>query len=79
MSMIAVHPSRLLQPLAATHFRVLCQAFLYASAEVCCRRDTGAEAVRVAIEKLRKAGWHVDGLGTPRERWYCDRCRARTR
>jgi hypothetical protein len=44
--------------------------------EVCCRRDTGAEARENAIAKFRGIGWHVDGLGTTRERWFCPKCRA---
>jgi hypothetical protein len=60
----------MLQPLVATHFRVLCNGCSYASAEVCCRRDTGQEAAKIAIERLRQGGWHVDGLGTVREKWY---------
>ena len=69
----------MLQPLVATHFRVLCSGCSYASAEVCCQRDTGKEAAKIAIEKLRLSGWHVDGLGTVREKWFCPRCRQRTR
>jgi hypothetical protein len=60
----------------ATHYRATCDACRdgYESAEVCCKRDSGNAAKTLAVEKLRDAGWHVDGLGTERERWYCPSC-----
>lgn len=61
----------------ATHFRASCSSCRYQSAEICCRRDSGAEGKRVAVEKLRKAGWHPDALNTPRERWFCPNCAKR--
>jgi hypothetical protein len=56
-----------------THFRATC-ANCKADTEVCSRRLDGEGALNMAIDKLRKAGWHVDGRGTDRERWYCPAC-----
>ena len=59
----------------ATHVRVSCdRCGPYQTAEVCCRRDSGSEGKKIAVEKLRKAGWHVSGLNGPRERWFCPTC-----
>ena len=43
-------------------------------AEVCCKRLENDGAKRMAVDQFRKAGWHVDGLNTDRERWYCPGC-----
>jgi hypothetical protein len=60
-------------PITAEHLRAYC-ANCRVSAELCVQRKQGADAQRFAAERLRKAGWHVDGAGTPRERWYCAKC-----
>lgn len=52
------------------HFTAFCSN-CRTSQEVCARRLDGEGAKRRAVEIFRKAGWHVDGLGTPRERWFC--------
>jgi hypothetical protein len=63
------------------HFQATCdgcQGRYPTMAEVCCKRLIGAEARIAAIEKFLKAGWHVDGANTNRERWYCPKCRSQT-
>ena len=59
------------------HFRATCGA-CRSDAEVCAKRLDGEGAKRVAVERLRGAGWHVDGLGTDREKWFCPACSKRT-
>jgi len=39
--------------------------------EVCGKRDSGKTGKMRAVVALLKAGWHADGLHTPRERRYC--------
>jgi hypothetical protein len=63
-----------LQEKAGTHYAVRCDSCRYSNVEVCAKRDSGAEGKRIAVEKLRNAGWHVDGLGSPREKWFCPGC-----
>jgi hypothetical protein len=53
-----------------------CQGRYPTLAEVCCKRLMGNEAKTAAADKFMRAGWHVDGAGTPRERWYCPKCRS---
>jgi hypothetical protein len=66
-----------LTPKAGQHYLVVCAACTYASAEFCGKRDTPAVACGKAIEAFRKAGWHVDALGSVREKWYCPSCARR--
>ena len=56
------------------HFKATCGACRVTDAEVCAKGLDGEGARRLAVAQLRKAGWHVDGLGTDRERWYCPHC-----
>lgn len=68
-----------LQERTATHFRASCDGCRHdhQTAEVCAKRDSGKVGKAIAVEKLRAAGWHVDGLDTQRERWYCRSCAKR--
>ena len=63
-----------LMPVHGQHYRVVCAACVFANAEFCGKRDSTHVACQKAIAAFRKVGWHVDGLGTPRERWFCPSC-----
>jgi hypothetical protein len=66
------------------HVRVACDNCRVADAEVCCLRETGNAARKLAVEKLKRAGWHhdpartrdrYDGQTIGGGRWYCPSCR----
>jgi hypothetical protein len=65
---------------AGQHFEAICEdcpIYKRASktAEVCCKRESGEQARRLAITKLETAGWYRLNAGTPGERWLCPDCR----
>lgn len=62
---------------SAVHFRVGCdgcKGTYPQTAELCSKREEPGRAKAIAIEKFRASGWHVDGLGSARERWFCPKC-----
>lgn len=66
------------------HVRVQCDNCRVADAEVCCLREVGNAARKLAVEKFKRAGWHhdpartrdrYDGQTIGGGRWYCPSCR----
>jgi hypothetical protein len=78
-----------LQQVDGVHVRVTCSA-CRATAELCCHRDPFVAARRIAVERFRRAGWHLDPgerarhrsqEGAERDgvgRWFCPACARRT-
>jgi hypothetical protein len=64
-------------PIDRTHFRAYCSD-CGEIGEVCPKKRENDEAVRFAVDVLRSAGWHADGLAHgARERsvrWLCPKC-----